>query len=167
MKKWLVLLISVVMVLCMVTPSFAATAAEQVVYAGEIWYYDAAGEKVNNTTFPGGDAVIELSKTVASTGKENEFEVTLQVSTTQKIDELRSDTPDAAVMLVLDVSNSMDDCAECDGGRNHEDSHADRLAKAKEAAIKFWRTSLIRRNRAAVTPAGLPSWTMVPPRTPA
>lgn len=132
------------MVLCMVTTSFAATAAEQVVYAGDTWYYNAAGHKVEDTTFPGGAAVVKLSKTVeqAKTAggdlKENEFEVTLQVSTTQKIDELKSDTPDAAAMLVLDVSNSMNYCGDCSAqSHNNSSNHETRLAKAKAAAKDF------------------------------
>ena len=52
-------------------------------------------------------AVAALSKKIAGTEKENEFIVTLEVSTTQEIEELQSDTPDAAVMLIID-QRSMD-----------------------------------------------------------
>lgn len=125
MKKWVGLLLSMVMMLCMVTTSFAAnTEAEQVVAEGGTLYYKADGTSTNDTTFPGGQAVVKLSKTVATTGVENEFEVTLQVSTTQDIRELHSDTPDAAVMLVMDVSNSMDDCDICGMEATHLSHHS-------------------------------------------
>ena len=123
MKKLFGMLLALVMVLCMITTSFAAEkATSQVVEVGGVKYFKADGTETTNETFPGGDAVVKLSKTVASTGKENEFEVTLQVKTSQDIRELHSDTPDAAVMLILDVSNSMNDCDIC-GKEASDNSH--------------------------------------------
>lgn len=60
--------------------------------------------------------------------------------TSQNIKELSSKNPDAAVVLVLDVSNSMDNCSVC--GNSWYQKHkghrfTSRLAKAKEAAIQF------------------------------
>ncbi|MBQ4051041.1 MAG: VWA domain-containing protein, partial [Oscillospiraceae bacterium] len=52
------------------------------------------------------DGKVNITKSVAATGVENEFEVTVEVETTETIQEITS-SPDAAVVLVLDVSNSM------------------------------------------------------------
>lgn len=114
MKKIAGLILALMMLVSMLPAALAEDMAEKQVldWGGDV-YYDADGHKVDSTVFPGGDAVVKMSKTVAPTGVENEFEVTLQVSTTQDIRTLRSDTPDAAVMLILDVSNSMDDCDHC------------------------------------------------------
>ena len=64
---------------------------------------------------------VTVSKTVRETGTENEFEITLQVTTREKLEEIPTSS-DAAVVLVMDTSGSM-------GGS--------RLTAAKEAAKKF------------------------------
>ena len=64
---------------------------------------------------------VTVSKTVRETGTENEFEITLQVTTREKLEEIPTSS-DAAVVLVMDTSGSM-------GGS--------RLTAAKDAAKKF------------------------------
>lgn len=59
---------------------------------------------------PGGK--VEISKTIAATGEENLFDITLNVKTKQEITQSTA-SPDAAVVLVLDVSGSMGYCANC------------------------------------------------------
>ena len=49
---------------------------------------------------------VTVSKTVRETGTENEFEITLQVTTREKLEEIPTSS-DAAVVLVMDTSNSM------------------------------------------------------------
>ena len=49
---------------------------------------------------------VTVSKTVRETGTENKFEITLQVTTREKLEEIPTSS-DAAVVLVMDTSNSM------------------------------------------------------------
>lgn len=58
---------------------------------------------------------VKVSKTIAATGTENVFEITLEVQTKQKLSETAT-SPDAAIVLVMDRSGSMKYCAEC--GKN-------------------------------------------------
>lgn len=64
---------------------------------------------------------VTVSKTVRETGTENEFEITLQVTTREKLEEIPTSS-DSAVVLVMDTSGSMD---------------GDRLTAAKKAAKSF------------------------------
>ena len=145
-RMFSIVMMLVLAMLCAVPTAMAANdAAGQIVTLSEAnrgpWYYDVDGERTSNTTFPGGDAVVELSKSVTPTGTENEFEVLLKVRTTEDIRDLRSDTPDAAVMLIIDVSNSMDNCVQCNReandhwNQNHQ--FVSRLTEAKSAAKQF------------------------------
>ena len=65
---------------------------------------------------------VTVSKTVRETGTENEFEITLQVTTREKLEEIPTSS-DAAVVLVMDTSGSM--------------GKGTRLADAKKAAADF------------------------------
>ena len=51
---------------------------------------------------------VEISKTITPTGNENVFDIDLQVKTTQDISEIYG-TPDAAVVIVMDISNTMNE----------------------------------------------------------
>ena len=64
---------------------------------------------------------VEVSKTIEATGTENLFDITLDVRTKQDIS-TASKSPDSAVTLVIDVSGSMEDCAEC--GNSKESHHS-------------------------------------------
>ena len=109
-------IVVVLMMLMMVMSLFATSYAEgqtQVVYAGGSVLYDANGQQVNGTSLGDNGSVVKISKTIAQTDTENEFIVSLQVQTSQNLKDLASDTPDTAVLLVFDVSNSMDYCVHC------------------------------------------------------
>ena len=119
MKRSLSLLLALVMCLSLVNISaFAAggshTSGEQIVKEGGTVYYDVNGQEHTTGTLGEDGIVVEMSKTVAETDTENEFEITLQVKTTQKLTEIPASTPDAAVVLVIDVSNSMKNCMQCE-----------------------------------------------------
>ena len=60
---------------------------------------------------------VTISKEIKATGTENQFDVTLTVETDEAI-ETSTAQPDAAIVLVIDVSYSMGYCAECGGARS-------------------------------------------------
>ena len=118
------------------------TSEQQIEYAGGSVYYkkDGTQDTSNDAELGKNDVVVELSKTLEGTEKENEFIVTLQVKTNQKLVEIPASTPDAAVVLVLDVSNSMDDCMTCGNEKNEKHNghqYESRLSKAQAAARNF------------------------------
>ena len=62
-------------------------------------------------TNPGGsktsaDGAVTVSKTIAGTDLENVFDITLQVQTSTNVAEIREE-PDMAVVIVMDISNTM------------------------------------------------------------
>ena len=65
---------------------------------------------------------VEVSKTIAATGTENVFDITLTVKTKQDMDE-KIPSGDSAVVIVIDQSASM--------------NNNDRMKSAKKAAIRF------------------------------
>ena len=82
------------------------------------------------------NGVDSVSKTAEPTGNSNEYTVTLQVQTRETT---TVTSPEAAAVLVIDISNSMKDCLET--GRWHDlGSHKNcksRLDVAKDAATSF------------------------------
>ena len=88
--------------------------------AEEQTWTQADGATVSNSPAAGVPEV-RVSKTIQGTDEENVFDITLEVETDQKIQTTTS-SPDAAVVLVLDLSSSMDYCAEC-GGSEGNDAH--------------------------------------------
>ena len=128
MKKALALILTLIMVLGLMP---AAMAAAEPASLKQIGHYAPANDDTGGTlgepkegtlaekTLEGGKVII--SKTIAGTETENEFEITLEVKTTETIENVSS-APDAAVVLVLDVSGSME---------------GDRLSRAKAAAQAF------------------------------
>ena len=88
---------------------------------------------------------VTISKEIKATGTENQFDVTLTVETDEAI-ETSTAQPDAAIVLVIDVSNSMGYCAECGRGNYHDEyctyhgwvsETQTRLYAAQEAAKEF------------------------------
>ena len=138
MKKRLVALIMVMALALSLVPVGATGVSKtngdngnsdtQIVDGGGTVYYDKNGHRVEGATGLDDNAVVAMSKTVNTTEKENEFEVTLQIQTNQKVTELSSETPDAAVVLVIDLSASMTES----GGQGKT-----RLQLVKEAAKQF------------------------------
>jgi len=117
MKRVLSMLMLLAMLLALSAGAWAEnTPAGQVklmTEAESVWYYGEQGNKLANATSLSGDAVVMLSKTAESTGTENEFDVELTVSTTQNITEISSGSPDAATLLIIDISDTMSRCAIC------------------------------------------------------
>lgn len=87
----------------------------------------ASSQQVDN---PGGKAYgdngVAVSKTIAGTEIENVFDITLTVQTPQKIEEIASE-PDMAVVIVMDISNTM----------NSDFGDSTRYKAAMEAAEDF------------------------------
>jgi hypothetical protein len=91
--------------------------SQQIVTAGAAKYYLADGTAGSSGSY---DAMVQ--KTVSATGTENLFDVTVNVQFKNTVEV--SHPGDAAVVLVLDTSGSMDDCAICgksEGNTAHSD----------------------------------------------
>ena len=108
MKRSLSLLLALVMCLSLVNISAFAAGYEDQVMDG---YFVVGSDGVTGTTenATNSDQGYTVSKTINQTG-ENAFDITLKVETQQTVQ-----TNDAAVILVIDVSGSMQSCAECGG----------------------------------------------------
>ena len=79
------------------------------------------------------DGKVQVAKTITPTDTENVFDINLKVVTTEEVKEIKI-SPDAAVVLVMDVSNSMKwDVDGDDPGRGEKS----RITLAKDAAQKF------------------------------
>lgn len=72
---------------------------------------------------------VEVSKTIEETKLENYFDITLTVKTSSKIEEIIT-AQDIAVVIVMDISNTMND--EWDGT-----SSEDKIVTARESAVDF------------------------------
>ncbi len=162
-KRILAMAMTVVMLLGLFpTSAFAVEGDESqdVVYGT---YDDGVWTKgTGNGTYTDEDTGVTLSKTAEATGNPNEYEVTLQVVTSTT--ETTTPPGAAATVLVIDVSGSMNYCAECgnstssDGVYYHHENcelstgtttigkttvgsavqtDETRLYAAKEAAISF------------------------------
>ena len=122
MKKILSMMVMLFMLLAICAGAMAAQ--NQITDIGGTKWYDKNGHtlSVSGAFTSNPNAWVELSKTIEATGTENEFIVTMDVKTKQDIMTLSSETPDAATVLVIDVSNSMNVCGECGsdlGGEKH------------------------------------------------
>ncbi|MDY5559472.1 MAG: hypothetical protein SPG04_07945, partial [Candidatus Heritagella sp.] len=122
-RKWFSVLLSVLLIAGMLPmaagaagPDGATEAVSQIVYSGE--EVSVANDRV------------KVSKTIAPTDTENVFDITVQAVTSEDLKKVEV-SPDAAVVLVMDVSNSMDEDVKIDG------KEKTRLAAAKQAAKKF------------------------------
>lgn len=117
MKKALALILTLIMVLGLMPAAMAATepASQQ-----QIGNYTPANDTDGTLGEPTEgipsektleDGKVIISKTIAATQTENVFDITLTVKTTEEIKEVTSETADAAVVLVIDISNSMTNMA--------------------------------------------------------
>ena len=113
-------LLTIVMVLGLLPAgAFAQESSGTVVYEKEAWTYAA-------------DQRVAHRKTIEKTG-ENQFEITLDVKTVEEIRE-QVISPDAAVVLVMDVSNSMKETLD---GKEPDKEEQQRIYQAKAAARNF------------------------------
>ncbi|MDR1571048.1 MAG: Cna B-type domain-containing protein [Clostridiales Family XIII bacterium] len=125
-KKGLAVLLSLCLAVAMVPGlAFAADGLNsdvQIEYVGGTEYYKD-GASVRK------DAEVEVSKTVRGTDTENEFIIDLKVRTKEVVESSETIvSPDAAVVLVVDTSQSMQDS---------KIGSETRLAVAKRAAVQF------------------------------
>ena len=113
MKKALALILTLIMVLGLMPAAMAATAPASQQQIGNYAHADdtdgTLGEPTEGIRSEKNleDGKVIISKTIAATQTENVFDITLTVKTTEEIKEVTSETADAAVVLVIDISNSM------------------------------------------------------------
>ena len=154
MKRFLSIVLAFVMAFSLTIPS--AWAAEVKTTGSAATTTNGKYDQDGKWTQVDGDSTVtikddngleaRLSKTATPTEVSNEFDITLRVETTMR-------SNDAATVLVIDVSGSMDRCAECgvDKGSFHDrqckysggfipevvKENETRMAAAKAAAISF------------------------------
>jgi len=92
-----------------------------------------SGVSANGTSVTSDDGAVTIQKTAKATDTENEYEITLDIKTKDNV-EVTTQAQDAAVVLVMDVSNSMKDTID---GRETQGSEYNRLTIAKRTAKKF------------------------------
>ena len=135
-SKPLALIVAALMIVTLVPVTFLFAAAHdegmdnnvgQIVYSGGALSYDEDGTPTD------GNGVVSVSKTIAATGNENEFDITLEVKTTEDVTKMEF-TPDTAVVLTIDISGSM---AYNAAGNSTNDAAARRMNIAKDAAKAF------------------------------
>ena len=90
--------------------AFASSAAAVMAYADDIDTYtvppsDVQVENRGGTTVSD-DGAVSVSKTISGTDLENVFDITLQVQTSMNVAEIIKE-PDMAVVIVMDISNTM------------------------------------------------------------
>ena len=113
MKKALALILTLIMVLGLMPAAMAATEpASQQQIGNYTPANDTDGTLGEPTAGIPSEKILEngkviISKTIAATQTENVFDITLTVKTTEEIKEVTSEAADAAVVLVIDISNSM------------------------------------------------------------
>lgn len=148
-KRGLALLMCICMIFTLLPFSAFAdgTSESDVVYGtydenGTTWTQDdKAKDTVTNTVDNQGNTVT-LKKTATPTGNKNEYKIDLEVITTETSS---TKAGDAATVLVIDVSGSMDRCAECGREVDLPDAHKyfydhdyeSRIAAAQTAAKQF------------------------------
>lgn len=147
-KKFSAKIGSLVLSLCMVatlfsgvTPVFADTTANQIGSYYETYKIDNEGQidTTNNAASSSSSQTIEnglvtMEKTIRPTGTENVFDVTLKVTTQEDLQTFDR-SPDAAVVFVMDTSNSMK--WDMEGNEKNIAEKDQRITKAKAAANKF------------------------------
>lgn len=94
-----------------------------------------SGVSANGTSVTSDDGAVTIQKTAKATDTENEYEITLDIKTKDNV-EVTTQAQDAAVVLVMDVSNSMKDTID---GRETQGSEYNRLTIAKRTAKEFLR----------------------------
>ncbi|MCI2056288.1 MAG: Cna B-type domain-containing protein [Oscillibacter sp.] len=129
-KRALSLFMALVLSLGLVQVTAFATdeSSQQIKQQGTTSYYDKDGKAATADNY-----AVSTTKTIAGTAKENVFDITLQVTTTQDLQKLTI-SPDAAVCLVMDASGSME---WNDSGKDTTNAAEMRITKAKAAAQNF------------------------------
>lgn len=119
------------------------TAQPSVVYGQYVngtWKQVANAKDTVTETVDNQGNTVTLRKTATPTGNENEYKIDLEVITTETSS---TKAGDAATVLVIDVSGSMDKCAECgytegySHNWNYGHNFKSRIAAAQTAAKQF------------------------------
>ena len=105
-KRILAAVLSLVLV-CNLLPMMGAMAAENEI-VNTVQNFEDTYYKQDGSVGSANDWEVHLSKTAQPTDEENVFDITLKVQTKDTFTQVAS-TTDGAAVLVLDVSNSMDD----------------------------------------------------------
>ena len=92
-----------------------------------------SGVSANGTSVTSDDGAVTIQKTAKATDTENEYEITLDIKTKDNV-EVTTQAQDAAVVLVVDVSNSMKNTID---GRETQGGEYNRLTIAKRTAKEF------------------------------
>lgn len=148
-KRGLALLMCICMIFTLLPFSAFAdgTSEPDVVYgtydkSGTTWTQVANAKDTVTETVDNQGNTVTLKKTAKPTGNENEYKIDLEVITTETSS---TKAGDAATVLVIDVSGSMDRCAECGREVDVPDAHKyfyshdyeSRIAAAQTAAKQF------------------------------
>ena len=148
-KRGLALLMCICMIFTLLPFSAFAdgTSKPDVVYgqydkSGTTWTQVANAKDTVTETVDNQGNTVTLKKTAKPTGNENEYKIDLEVITTETSS---TKAGDAATVLVIDVSGSMDRCAECGREVDVPDAHKyfyshdyeSRIAAAQTAAKQF------------------------------
>ena len=148
-KRGLALLMCICMIFTLLPFSAFAdgTSKPDVVYgqydkSGTTWTQVANAKDTVTETVDNQGNTVTLKKTAKPTGNENEYKIDLKVITTETSS---TKAGDAATVLVIDVSGSMDRCAECGREVDVPDAHKyfyshdyeSRIAAAQTAAKQF------------------------------
>ncbi|MCQ4635451.1 Cna B-type domain-containing protein [Anaerovorax odorimutans] len=123
-KRWRrIVAIMTVVAMAFIQATPVSAAASKAAQGSEVQITDASK---NVQTFENGD--LKIDKYIQGTDTENVFNITLDVTTTERLDEIPT-SADAAVVLVMDASNSMSD--------NYVSLGKSRAAAAASAAKNF------------------------------
>ena len=146
-KRGLALLMCICMIFTLLPFSAFAdgTSEPDVVYgqydkSGTTWKQVANAKDTVTETVDNQGNTVTLRKTATPTGNENEYTIDLEVITTETSS---TKAGDAATVLVIDVSGSMDKCAECgytegySHNWNYGHNFKSRIAAAQTAAKQF------------------------------
>ena len=134
-RRALSLVLSFVMVLSLVQVGAFAAAEDGSDQIGRYADYNEAGLRVGDTDTPTNvveDGDVTMTKSIAAAGKDT-FDITLVVTTKEKLEDVPM-SPDAAVVLVMDASDSMKQTVE---GKKTDNNDDRRLTKAKASAGEF------------------------------
>jgi len=126
-RKSLALLLSLVMLFSLFQLTALATEGEDAPVLVSAKQIKAKGDASTNN-----DGV-SISKTIAGTELENVFDITLTVETQHKIEEIWSTAKDTAVVIVMDISQTMNSKI---GGNNGDQSRYEAAIAAAESFIE-------------------------------
>ena len=109
---------------------------DQITNYGGTRYYDETGSEVTESPVLGENAAVSAAKTITGTDVENEFIIDLEVKTSADISDVNMSS-DAAVVLVLDISDSMDNDNRIGDLREAAKAFLDSYAASADGAKRY------------------------------